>query len=148
MSSDEKPKHPVPCQLGLTGSPSSVHQAQLRGMKHPVGQGTPCHGPWRQSPPWGRCGLQALLYWGGNDSCPSLGPGVPWKLHIWIESLRTSFSQSRSSVVQGLLRDFSSIKEEEYNEELATEGLQLLFDILKSSKVSGPGAQSAPGSRS
>lgn len=73
----------------------------------------------------------------GNDSCPSLGPGVPWKLHIWIESLRTSFSQSRSSVVQGLLRDFSSIKEEEYNEELATEGLQLLFDILKSSKVSG-----------
>lgn len=80
----------------------------------------------------------ALL--GGNDSCPSLGPGVPWKLHIWIESLRTSFSQSRSSVVQGLLRDFSSIKEEEYNEELATEGLQLLFDILKSSKVSGPGS--------
>lgn len=76
----------------------------------------------------------------GNDSCPSLGPGVPWKLHIWIESLRTSFSQSRSSVVQGLLRDFSSIKEEEYNEELATEGLQLLFDILKSSKVSGPGS--------
>ncbi|MEJ1278498.1 hypothetical protein NN561_009420 [Cricetulus griseus] len=60
--------------------------------------------------------------------------GVPWKLHIWIESLRTSFSQSRYSVVQGLLRDFSSIKEEEYNEELVTEGLQLMFDILKTSK--------------
>uniref|UniRef100_A0A8D0R240 BTB domain-containing protein n=1 Tax=Sus scrofa TaxID=9823 RepID=A0A8D0R240_PIG len=60
--------------------------------------------------------------------------GVPWKLHVWIESLRTSFSQSRYSVVQSLLRDFSSIKEEEYNEELVTEGLQLMFDILKTSK--------------
>ncbi|XP_010998875.3 ankyrin repeat and BTB/POZ domain-containing protein 2 isoform X1 [Camelus dromedarius] len=60
--------------------------------------------------------------------------GVPWKLHIWIESLRTSFSQSRYSVVQSLLRDFSSVKEEEYNEELVTEGLQLMFDILKTSK--------------
>lgn len=55
---------------------------------------------------------------------------------MWIESLRTSFSQSRYSVVQSLLRDFGSIKEEEYNEELVTEGLQLMFDILKSSKVS------------
>lgn len=55
---------------------------------------------------------------------------------MWIESLRTSFSQSRYSVVQSLLRDFSSIKEEEYNEELVTEGLQLMFDILKTSKVS------------
>ncbi|XP_021120036.1 ankyrin repeat and BTB/POZ domain-containing protein 2 isoform X2 [Heterocephalus glaber] len=60
--------------------------------------------------------------------------GVPWKLHIWLESLRTSFSQSRYSVVQSLLRDFCSIKEEEYNEELVTEGLQLMFDILKTSK--------------
>lgn len=39
-------------------------------------------------------------------------------------------------MVQSLLRDFSSIKEEEYNEELVTEGLQLMFDILKTSKVS------------
>ncbi|KAB0348562.1 hypothetical protein FD755_017680 [Muntiacus reevesi] len=60
--------------------------------------------------------------------------GVPWKLHVWIESLRTSFSQSRYSVVQSLLRDFSSIKEDEYNEELVTEGLPLMFDILKTSK--------------
>lgn len=67
------------------------------------------------------------------------GPGVPWKLHVWIESLRTSFSQSRYSVVQSLLRDFSSLKEEEYNEELVTEGLQLMFNILKTSKVSVAG---------
>ena len=76
---------------------------------------------------------------GSGDDCPPSpcpGPGVPWKLHVWIESLRTSFSQSRYSVVQSLLRDFSSIKEEEYNEELVTEGLQLMFDILKTSKVS------------
>lgn len=39
-------------------------------------------------------------------------------------------------MVQSLLRDFGSIKEEEYNEELVTEGLQLMFDILKTSKVS------------
>lgn len=67
------------------------------------------------------------------------GPGVPWKLHVWIESLRTSFSQSRYSVVQSLLRDFGSLKEEEYNEELVTEGLQLMFTILKTSKVSVAG---------
>lgn len=69
---------------------------------------------------------------------PLPGPGVPWKLHVWIESLRTSFSQSRYSVVQSLLRDFSSIKEDEYNEELVTEGLPLMFDILKTSKVRQP----------
>lgn len=42
-------------------------------------------------------------------------------------------------MVQSLLRDFSSIKEEEYNEELVTEGLQLMFNILKTSKVSVAG---------
>nr|XP_033784386.1 ankyrin repeat and BTB/POZ domain-containing protein 2 isoform X1 [Geotrypetes seraphini] len=60
--------------------------------------------------------------------------GVPWKLHVWIESLQTSFLQSRCSVVQSLLRDFSTIREEDYNEELPQKGLQLLFTILKSSK--------------
>lgn len=65
-----------------------------------------------------------------------MAAGVPWKLHVWIESLRTTFSQSRYSVVQTLLREFVTIKEEDYNEELVTEGLQLMFDILKTSKVS------------
>uniref|UniRef100_A0A663F9N9 Ankyrin repeat and BTB domain containing 2 n=1 Tax=Aquila chrysaetos chrysaetos TaxID=223781 RepID=A0A663F9N9_AQUCH len=60
--------------------------------------------------------------------------GVPWKLHVWIESLRTTFYQSRYSVVQTLLREFVTIKEEDYNEELVNEGLQLMFDILKTSK--------------
>lgn len=39
-------------------------------------------------------------------------------------------------MVQTLLREFVTIKEEDYNEELVTEGLQLMFDILKTSKVS------------
>uniref|UniRef100_A0A674IQX7 Ankyrin repeat and BTB domain containing 2 n=1 Tax=Terrapene triunguis TaxID=2587831 RepID=A0A674IQX7_9SAUR len=60
--------------------------------------------------------------------------GIPWKLHVWIESLRTTFYQSRYSVVQNLLREFVTIKEEDYNEELVNEGLQLMFDILKTSK--------------
>uniref|UniRef100_A0A8C8VKF8 Ankyrin repeat and BTB domain containing 2 n=1 Tax=Pelusios castaneus TaxID=367368 RepID=A0A8C8VKF8_9SAUR len=60
--------------------------------------------------------------------------GIPWKLHVWIESLRTTFYQSRYSVVQSLLREFVTIKEEDYNEELVNEGLQLMFDILKTSK--------------
>ncbi|KAJ6667118.1 hypothetical protein lerEdw1_017096 [Lerista edwardsae] len=44
--------------------------------------------------------------------------GIPWKLHVWIESLRTTFYQSRYSVVQNLLQEFITIKEEDYNEEL------------------------------
>lgn len=65
----------------------------------------------------------------------AVATGVPWKLHVWIESLRTTFCQSRYSVVQTLLREFVTIKEEDYNEELVNEGLQLMFDILKTSKV-------------
>ena len=61
--------------------------------------------------------------------------GIPWKLHVWIESLRTTFCQSRYSVVQNLLREFVTIKEEEYNEELVHDGLQLMFEILRTSKV-------------
>lgn len=124
MSPGEQAKHPVPCQLSLTGHPHLIQRAQLSSAQHSVGH--------QAEPTWKGC-----VFLGGSDSRPSLWPGVPWKLHIWIESLRTSFSQSRYSVVQSLLKDFSSIKEEEYNEELVTEGLQLMFDILKTSKVSG-----------
>ncbi|XP_070791679.1 ankyrin repeat and BTB/POZ domain-containing protein 2 [Pituophis catenifer annectens] len=60
--------------------------------------------------------------------------GIPWKLHVWIESLRTTFYQSRYSVVQNLLREFVTIKEEEYNEELVNDGLKLMFEILRTSK--------------
>ncbi|XP_067902534.1 ankyrin repeat and BTB/POZ domain-containing protein 2 isoform X3 [Heterodontus francisci] len=60
--------------------------------------------------------------------------GVPWKLHVWIESLRTSYHQCRYPVMQYLLREFTTIKEEDYNEELIHEGLPLMVDILRVSK--------------
>ncbi|XP_073706840.1 ankyrin repeat- and BTB/POZ domain-containing protein 3-B isoform X2 [Garra rufa] len=60
--------------------------------------------------------------------------GVPWTLHTWMESLRTCFLQHRRPLIQGLLKEFSSIEEEEYTEELITHGLPLMFQILRASK--------------
>uniref|UniRef100_A0A672GWX1 Ankyrin repeat and BTB/POZ domain-containing protein BTBD11-B-like n=1 Tax=Salarias fasciatus TaxID=181472 RepID=A0A672GWX1_SALFA len=60
--------------------------------------------------------------------------GVPWTLHTWLESLRTSFLQHRRPLIQGLLKEFSCIEEEEYTEELITHGLPLMFQILRASK--------------
>lgn len=62
-------------------------------------------------------------------------PGVPWTLHTWMESLRTCFHQHRRPLIQGLLKEFSCIEEEEYTEELITHGLPLMFQILRASKV-------------
>ncbi|XP_052549088.1 ankyrin repeat and BTB/POZ domain-containing protein 2 [Tympanuchus pallidicinctus] len=83
--------------------------------------------------------LQEAMYYSAEHGYVDItmelrGLGVPWKLHVWIESLRTTFYQCRYSVVQTLLREFVTIKEEDYNEELVNEGLQLMFDILKTSK--------------
>ncbi|XP_006002067.1 ankyrin repeat and BTB/POZ domain-containing protein 2 isoform X1 [Latimeria chalumnae] len=60
--------------------------------------------------------------------------GIPWKLHVWIECVRSASQQGRHAVMQILLREFSTIKEEDYNEELVIEGLKLLFDILRMNK--------------
>ncbi|MGH0145471.1 UNVERIFIED_CONTAM: hypothetical protein FKN15_005423 [Acipenser sinensis] len=60
--------------------------------------------------------------------------GLPWKLHSWIESLRSSHLQCRGSVTLTLLREFTAIKEDDYCEELVSEGLPLMFSILRSRK--------------
>ncbi|XP_063073523.1 ankyrin repeat and BTB/POZ domain-containing protein 3-A isoform X1 [Engraulis encrasicolus] len=60
--------------------------------------------------------------------------GVPWTLHTWLETLRTCFQQQRRPLIQGLLKDFSCIQEDEYTEELITHGLPLMFEILRNSK--------------
>uniref|UniRef100_A0A3P9INB9 BTB (POZ) domain containing 11b n=1 Tax=Oryzias latipes TaxID=8090 RepID=A0A3P9INB9_ORYLA len=60
--------------------------------------------------------------------------GVPWTLHTWLESLRTCFHQHRRPLIQGLLKEFSCIDEEEYTEELVTHGLPLMSQILRASK--------------
>ncbi|OWK18257.1 hypothetical protein Celaphus_00009307 [Cervus elaphus hippelaphus] len=110
---------PLLSMLEANGMASSLHE-DMNCFSHSAAHG--------HSGPFGERSAR------GVTALPLPGPGVPWKLHVWIESLRTSFSQSRYSVVQSLLRDFSSIKEDEYNEELVTEGLPLMFDILKTSK--------------
>ena len=62
--------------------------------------------------------------------------GVSWTLHCWTMTLNTASQLHRKPVVQCLLRDFGSIKIDEYDEEFVDEGLPLMFDVFRRSKVS------------
>lgn len=54
---------------------------------------------------------------------------------MWLESLRCAQQQSRAGVTLTLLREFTTIREEDYCGELVTVGLPLMFNILRTAKV-------------
>ncbi|XP_070561185.1 ankyrin repeat and BTB/POZ domain-containing protein 2-like [Ptychodera flava] len=59
---------------------------------------------------------------------------VPWTLHSWTETLATAKQLHRKAIVQCLLRDFCSIKPDEYNSEFCDDGLPQMFEAFRQSK--------------
>ena len=66
-----------------------------------------------------------------------LRPGVPWRLHIWLESLSRARQLCRDEVTASLLSEFPSIRTEDYGPELLSTGIPLMFGMFETSKVLG-----------
>jgi len=62
--------------------------------------------------------------------------GVPWRLHVWLQSLRSAHQQSRADVLLSLLSEFTSIGRDEYSQALVSHGLPLMFNIFKTTQNS------------
>ncbi|XP_028258025.1 ankyrin repeat and BTB/POZ domain-containing protein 2-like [Parambassis ranga] len=60
--------------------------------------------------------------------------GVPWRLHVWLESLYRAQQLCRDDVIVSLLTDFPSIRVEDYSPELLSKGVPLMFNLLETSK--------------
>ncbi|XP_070758191.1 ankyrin repeat and BTB/POZ domain-containing protein 2-like [Enoplosus armatus] len=60
--------------------------------------------------------------------------GVPWRLHIWLESLHRAQQLCRDKVLVSLLAEFPYIRTEDYSPELLSTGVPLLFSMLETSK--------------
>ncbi|XP_022059746.2 ankyrin repeat and BTB/POZ domain-containing protein 2-like [Acanthochromis polyacanthus] len=60
--------------------------------------------------------------------------GVPWRLHIWLESLHRAQQLCRDEVIVFLLTEFPSIRSEDYSPELLSSGIPLMFSMLETSK--------------
>uniref|UniRef100_A0A7N6FEX2 BTB domain-containing protein n=1 Tax=Anabas testudineus TaxID=64144 RepID=A0A7N6FEX2_ANATE len=60
--------------------------------------------------------------------------GVPWKLHIWLESVHRAQQLCRDEAIVSLLTEFPSIKPEDYSPELPSTGIPLMFRMLETSK--------------
>ncbi|XP_071779263.1 ankyrin repeat and BTB/POZ domain-containing protein 2-like isoform X1 [Centroberyx gerrardi] len=60
--------------------------------------------------------------------------GVPWRLHVWLQSLQRAQQLSRDELTFSLLTEFPSIRTEDYSQELISTGLPLMFSMLVTSK--------------
>ncbi|XP_030580414.1 ankyrin repeat and BTB/POZ domain-containing protein 2-like [Archocentrus centrarchus] len=60
--------------------------------------------------------------------------GVPWRLHIWLESLHRAQQLCRDDVIISLLTEFPSIRMEDYSPDLLSTGIPLMFSMSKTSK--------------